>query len=130
MKPVLLIALVFANTTLRLPAAPVAEVRLAGKNGTFQLLREGKPYLIRGAGGTGINSLSTIVKELDPHHPTMTVIAEAGGDKIKNLHRLCPEIDIIGINSYGGAATLGERYKKAGGTKPYVLTEFGPLGIW
>ena len=83
-----------------------------------------------GAVWTAINSLAVMVHQLDPQHPTMTVIAEIGGDKVKNIHRLCPEIDIIGINSYAGAVSVGERYKKLGGTKPYVLTEFGPTGVW
>ncbi len=83
-----------------------------------------------GAVWTGINSLAVMVRQLDPHHPTMTVIAEIGGDKVKNIQRLCPEIDILGINSYGGCASLGERYQKLGGTKPYILTEYGPPGIW
>ncbi len=77
-----------------------------------------------------INQLAHMVKQIDPHHPTMTVIAEIGGDKVKNIHRFCPEIDIIGINSYGGAASLGDRYRKAGGIKPYIVTEYGPPGIW
>ena len=46
--------------------------------------------------------------KLDPNHPTMTVVAEIGGDRVKNIHRLCPDIDIVGINSYGGAASLAE----------------------
>ena len=83
-----------------------------------------------GAVWTAINSLAVMVKQLDPHHPTMTVIAEIGGDKVKNIHRLCPEIDLIGINSYAGSVSLPERYRKAGGTKPYLLTEYGPAGIW
>ena len=83
-----------------------------------------------GAVWTAINSLAVMVHQLDPQHPTMTVIAEIGGDKVKNIHRLCAEIDIIGINSYAGAVTVGERYKKLGGTKPYILTEYGPAGVW
>ncbi len=83
-----------------------------------------------GAVWSEINNLARMVKELDPHHPTMTVIAEIGGDKVKHLHALCSDIDIIGINSYAGATSLGERYQKLGGTKPYLLTEFGPAGIW
>lgn len=78
----------------------------------------------------GLNDLAAMVKAIDRNHPTMTVIAEIGGDKVKNIHRLCPAIDIIGINSYGGAATLGARYQKLGGAKPYIVTEFGPPGIW
>ncbi len=83
-----------------------------------------------GAVWTQINGLASMVKELDPAHPTMTVIAEIGGDKVKNFHALCPDVDILGINSYGGAASVAERYRKLGGTKPFILTEYGPNGIW
>ncbi len=83
-----------------------------------------------GAVWAEINNLARLVKSIDSRHPTMTVVAEIGGDKVKNLHALCPDIDIIGINSYAGAASVGERYRKLGGTKPYLLTEFGPPGIW
>src|SRR5262249_5973026 len=31
---------------------------------------------------------------------------------------------------YGGLPSLPERYRKAGGVKPYVVTEFGPPGAW
>ncbi len=79
---------------------------------------------------SAVNNIASMVKKLDPNHPTMTVIAEIGGDKVKNVHRLCPDIDVVGINSYGGAATIPQRYRKAGGLKPYVLTEFGPPGAW
>lgn len=83
-----------------------------------------------GAVWAEINNLARLVKSIDSRHPTMTVIAEIGGDKVKNLHALCPDIDLIGINSYAGAVSVGERYRKLGGTKPYLLTEFGPPGIW
>src|SRR5205085_7801376 len=77
-----------------------------------------------------VNSLAAMVHSLDPNHPTMTVNAEIGGDRVKNLNRLCPEIDVYGINSYGGAPSIPERYAKAGGTKPYLLTEYGAPGSW
>lgn len=77
-----------------------------------------------------INDLAVMVHELDPKHPTMTVTAEIGGHNVKNIHELCPAIDIVGINSYAGSPSLPERYAKAGGTKPYVITEYGPPGTW
>jgi hypothetical protein len=79
---------------------------------------------------SAVNNLAALVKKLDPNHPTMTVVAEIGGDRVKNLHRLCPDVDVVGINSYGGVASLPERYRQAGGVKPYVVTEFGPPGVW
>ena len=79
---------------------------------------------------SAINNLAVMSKQLDPNHPTMTVVAEIGGQRVHNIHRLCPDIDVVGINSYGGAVSIPKRYREAGGTKPYVLTEFGPPGIW
>ncbi|MEM7387227.1 MAG: glycoside hydrolase family 2 TIM barrel-domain containing protein [Verrucomicrobiota bacterium] len=77
-----------------------------------------------------IETLAALIKKEDPLHPTMTVIAEIGGPKLKNLHQHCPSIDIVGINAYGGAASIPERYREAGGTKPYILAEYGPRGPW
>ena len=77
-----------------------------------------------------VQDLAKMVHQIDPNHPTMTVMAEIGGNKVRNIHKYCPDIDVIGINSYGGGASLAERYRKAGGTKPFVVTEFGPPGTW
>ena len=77
-----------------------------------------------------INHIAREIKKLDPDHPTMTVIAELGDHKVQSIERFCPDIDIVGVNSYGGISTLAERYRRAGSTKPYVVTEFGPHGPW
>jgi hypothetical protein len=77
-----------------------------------------------------VNDVAAMVKQLDPHHPTMTVTADIGGGRIEGVHQHCPAIDIHGINSYGGAPSLVKRYRAGGATRPYVLTEFGPPGSW
>lgn len=77
-----------------------------------------------------VEEIAAMAKKEDPNHPRMTVIAEIGEDKVKRIQEMCPSIDIIGVNSYGGAPSLRERYLKQGGVKPYVVTEFGPLGPW
>ncbi len=77
-----------------------------------------------------VEACAALIKRLDPHHPTVTVIAEIGGKKVEAIHRLCPSIDIIGVNSYAGGLSLPERYAKANGTKPYLVAEFGPPGAW
>ena len=53
-----------------------------------------------------------------------------GGERIEQVHENCPAIDIHGINSYGGALSIAKRLQEGGATKPYVLTEFGPVGPW
>lgn len=78
-----------------------------------------------------IEDMAKLVKELDPNHPVMTVIAEpASPEKIGNIKRYAPSIDVLGMNSYGGLSTLPKRLKEAGWDKPYIVTEFGPLGPW
>lgn len=77
-----------------------------------------------------VNHIAERIKALDPNHPTMTVIAELGDHKIKSIETFCPAIDIVGVNSYGGIGSLAARYRAAGGTKPYIVTEHGPQGPW
>jgi len=77
-----------------------------------------------------IQELAKVVHETDPNHPTMTVIAELGSHTLDYIREYCPDIDIVGVNSYGGGPSLGERYRKAGAGKPYVITEYGPPGTW
>jgi hypothetical protein len=41
-----------------------------------------------------VNDVAKMIKAIDPNHPTMTVIAEIGGNKIANFKRYCPDVDI------------------------------------
>jgi len=61
-----------------------------------------------------VEDIAKMAKQIDPNHPTMTVIAEIGGKKIEHINKLCPSIDIIGINTYAGGPSIAERYQKAG----------------
>ncbi len=77
-----------------------------------------------------INDAAAMIKSLDPDHPTMAVIAEIGDDKALRIQNECPDIDMIGINSYGGLGNLATRLENQGVTLPYAITEYGPLGHW
>jgi hypothetical protein len=77
-----------------------------------------------------VNDVAAMAKELDPHHPTMTVTAFVHGQRIEHVHKRSPAIDIHGVNAYGGAMRVPELLRAGGATKPFVLTEFGPPGPW
>ncbi len=77
-----------------------------------------------------LNVLAGIVKEEDPHHPVMTVIAGAAESKVKGILEHYPNIDVLGVNAYSGASGAARAVKAAGWKKPFVLTEFGPQGHW
>jgi hypothetical protein len=78
---------------------------------------------------TYIDSVAAAVKEADPDHPTMTVIAELPSALFPYLRDLA-HVDIIGINAYTYADSIGQRYTNANINKPFILTEYGPLGPW
>jgi len=76
-----------------------------------------------------VEQLARLIKAEDPDHPVMTIIA-FNPAKIQNIMTHCPTIDILGLNSYGGAAGVGPALKAAGWEKPFAITEFGVHGFW
>lgn len=77
-----------------------------------------------------INDAAAMIKSIDTNHPTMAVIAEIGNDKAIRIQSECPNIDMLGINSYGGMGSVSTRLKAQGFTMPYAVTEWGPVGHW
>ncbi len=78
-----------------------------------------------------IGEAARLVKSLDPAHPRMAVLAEAGGGKIAKLMKAAPDIDLLGVNSYGDALLdLPSRVRAQGWTGPLIVTELGAEGQW
>lgn len=93
-------------------------------------------HVFKGKGETDVriwkelNHLAGIIKELDPHHPVMTVTAGYSPSKIEAIHEHYPHLDILGVNNYGGAGSVGQGLPEAGWNGPYMLTEYGVAGAW
>jgi hypothetical protein len=77
-----------------------------------------------------VNRLARRIKELDPHHPVMTIVANVSPEKLACITEHAPDIDILGINVYGGAGSVASRLRSERWTKPYCITEFGLPGPW
>ncbi len=77
-----------------------------------------------------IGELAKMAKKLDPNHPVMSVVAEISPEKIADIKKYAPDLDLLGVNSYAGLPTLGKRLKEFGWEKPWVVTEHGPAGQW
>jgi len=75
-----------------------------------------------------VEQLAKAVKAADPNHPVITVLA--GTSRLAEVKRLCPSLDAIGINTYGGMLKLPEQIAAMGWDKAYLVTEFGPRGHW
>ena len=77
-----------------------------------------------------VNELARRVKRLDPHHPVMPVVANVNPAKIAAILAHAPDIDLLGVNAYAGAAAVGKTLRDHGWTKPYCITEYGLPGPW
>lgn len=78
-----------------------------------------------------LNHLAEIVKELDPDHPTMVIIAGGEPDKIRAFNEHCTSVDLLGVNSYAAdIASVPGTLRAHGYDGPYLVTEFGPRGHW
>jgi hypothetical protein len=77
-----------------------------------------------------VNEAAKAIKAIDPNHPVMTVIGTSQMEKVADIVKRCPDLDLLGINTYGDIYTLPETLKKFGWEKPYLIAEWGPDGYW
>ena len=78
-----------------------------------------------------INDVAKAIKIIDPDHPVMTVVGTDNmGKKMKEIISRCPDLDLIGLNTYGDMIRLPRTLKQQGWNKPYIITEWGPDGYW
>lgn len=77
-----------------------------------------------------LDRIAAGIKAVDPTRPVAICTADVGSDKATKFRALCRNVDVLGINSYGGAATLASRLVEQGFVGRYMLTEFGCRGQW
>jgi hypothetical protein len=112
-----------------------AVTRLAGHPA---LLAWGLGNEMEGPGGPGdspaiwreVEHLARRIKELDPDHPVMPIVANVNPAKLAAIREHAPSIDILGVNAYADAARIVDKLGAAGWEKPYCITEFGVAGPW
>ena len=77
-----------------------------------------------------VNQIAKAIHVIDPNHPVMTVIGTSMMAKVADIVKRCPDLDLLGINTYGDIYTLPSTLEKYGWTKPYLISEWGPDGYW
>lgn len=78
-----------------------------------------------------VQDIAKMIHEVDPNHPTSTVTAGLDPEEVKLINERCPDIDILGINTYGALeAVVPNGIRDAGWKKAYSITEWGPTGNW
>ncbi|MCF3650154.1 glycoside hydrolase family 2 TIM barrel-domain containing protein [Synoicihabitans lomoniglobus] len=74
--------------------------------------------------------LARLVKAADPDHPVCTILAGTYNDKVRAMMPHYSAMDLLGINIYGGAEGVDDALAAQGWERPYLITEFGPVGHW
>ena len=77
-----------------------------------------------------VNEISKTIHQVDPNHPTMTMLAGIGPDTVNFIKTRAPDLDVLGIQSYADIVNLPRYLKDTGWTGPYIVTEWGATGHW
>jgi hypothetical protein len=70
------------------------------------------------------------IHQNDPNHPVTFSLAGANPKDIAQVLKYAPNIDILSVQSYGGLVALPDSIAQSNVDKPYMVTEFGPMGHW
>ncbi|MGD1848262.1 MAG: glycoside hydrolase family 2 TIM barrel-domain containing protein [Salibacteraceae bacterium] len=76
------------------------------------------------------NDIAAMIHREDPNHPTCAVTAGIDVAEVQMIMERAPEIDILGINTYGDLEALSRNVRRFGWKKSYIVTEWGPNGHW
>jgi len=77
-----------------------------------------------------VNDISEMIHEEDGNHPTLTITAEISTSKANEIAQRAPDLDLLGINSYGGISGVHSKVASSSWKKPYLITEWGVNGPW
>lgn len=77
-----------------------------------------------------VNDIARMIHEVDPNHPTSTMLAGINQKEIDHIRAKVPELDILAVNAYGGLPDVPKRVREFGWEGPYMITEWGPTGHW
>lgn len=82
----------------------------------------------RNAYASFVNDAARKIHQIDPNHPVTSTDAWTGAWPY--LKANAPDLDLYGLNSYGGLCDAKKTWVDGGYDKPYLVTEGGPAGEW
>ncbi|MBA3901098.1 MAG: hypothetical protein H0X62_12985, partial [Bacteroidetes bacterium] len=77
-----------------------------------------------------INDLAKMIKDVDPNHPTTTMLAGVPEKEMSNIIKRCPDLDLLSINAFKDLENVHTKLQAHGWKKPYIISEWGPDGYW
>lgn len=77
-----------------------------------------------------VGEISDMIHEVDPHHPTTTMLAGISKDIVDAIRVRAPSLDLLSVQFYADIENLPQRLDEAGWDGPYLVTEWGATGHW
>jgi hypothetical protein len=77
-----------------------------------------------------VNDIAKMIHKEDPDHLATTILAGINKTEIDYINTRCTELDLISVQVYGGLAAVPQQLLSAGWERPYMVTEWGPTGLW
>jgi hypothetical protein len=77
-----------------------------------------------------VNDLAKFIHEVDPHHPTTTMLAGVPLHHVKEIMKRAPHIDVLSLNAFLDLPNVRGHLNKAAYKGPYLIGEWGAAGYW
>ncbi len=77
-----------------------------------------------------VNEIARFIHDVDPNHPTTTMLAGVPRAHIKEIIKRCPDIDVLAINAFKWIVPVKADITSAGWEGPYLIGEWGASGYW
>jgi hypothetical protein len=77
-----------------------------------------------------VNDLSKMIHQVDPNHPTTTMLAGAEPKEISLVAEKCPDLDLLSFQIYGAIDKLPSFLQQSNYQGAYMITEWGATGHW
>lgn len=77
-----------------------------------------------------VNDLSIMIHQIDPNHPTTTMLAGAEPEVITQVAENCPDLDLLSFQIYGAIDELPSFLQESNYQGAYMITEWGATGHW
>jgi hypothetical protein len=77
-----------------------------------------------------MNDIMKYIHEVDPKHPTTTMLAGVPVMHIREIVKRCPHLDVLSINAFKWIEPVRKDITNAGWNGPYLIGEWGASGYW
>ncbi len=77
-----------------------------------------------------VNAISEMIHEIDPNHPTTTMLAGAEPELIQTVVERCPNVDLLSFQLYGDIDKLPQHLLTSRYQGAYTVSEWGATGHW